>query len=123
MKRNMELVRALLLRIEASDKDTLPLLPEIEGHTRDEIAHHVKLLIGAGYVQAIDASTMVGADFMEMALTWQGHEFLDTVRDSEIWSNAKSGAKAVGAWSIDLLASLAKGAALAKAQSLGLPLG
>lgn len=55
-------------------------------------------------------------------LTWQGHEFVDEVRDPEIWRKTKEGAEKVGSWSIKLLGELAAGFVRAKAAELGLPL-
>jgi hypothetical protein len=42
-------------------------------------------------------------------LTWSGHEFVDAVRDPVIWAKTRSGAKAAGGFTIDLLKDLAKG--------------
>jgi len=42
-------------------------------------------------------------------LTWCGHEFLDEVRDNEIWRKTKDGAQSAGSFSFDLLKSLARG--------------
>jgi hypothetical protein len=42
-------------------------------------------------------------------LSWAGHDFLDSVRDREIWAKTKNGALAAGGFTIDLIADLAKG--------------
>lgn len=42
-------------------------------------------------------------------LSWAGHEFLDTVRDPEVWANTKRGAHAIGEFSFDVFRALAKG--------------
>ena len=41
-------------------------------------------------------------------LTWEGHEFLDAVRDPEVWTQTKKGAEEVKAFTFDLLKDLAK---------------
>lgn len=123
MKKDMDLVRELLLRIEAEEGPTLAHLPEIAGRTQEQIAYHAQLMIDRGLITGIDVTTHGEVGFIELMLTWAGHEFLDTVRDNEIWSQTKAGASKVGSWSLDLLASLAKGLVMAKAQSLGLPVG
>jgi hypothetical protein len=43
------------------------------------------------------------------SLTWEGHDFLDSVRDPKIWAKTKSGALAAGGFTVDLLKELAKG--------------
>jgi hypothetical protein len=42
-------------------------------------------------------------------LTWSGHEFLDNVRDPEIWRRTKEGADKVGGFSLEVLGASAKG--------------
>lgn len=41
-------------------------------------------------------------------MTWNGHEFLDAVRDPEIWQKTKDGASKVGSASIEFLWEMAK---------------
>jgi Hypothetical protein (DUF2513) len=50
---------------------------------------------------------MVGIMFRR--LTWEGHDFLDAIRDPEIWCKTKSGAEEVGSFTFDLLKELAVG--------------
>ena len=45
---------------------------------------------------------------MELYLTWQGHEFLNSIRDPEVWSKTKEGAKKVGNFSIQFIGEIAK---------------
>lgn len=113
MTRDMDLVRELLLAI---DRDPVfdglhqmePDAPDplgITEYTYEQVAYHLTLLIEAGMV--------VGKSGMRMPiitrLTWQGHDFLDSVRDPEIWAKTKKGALAAGGFTIDLIADLAKG--------------
>lgn len=122
MKRDMDLVRSLLLAIETDGKPTLSKVPTFEGFDHKTVAEHVRLLIEAGWLTAIDASSFGGTNYFDLGLTWDGHDFLDKVRDSEIWGQTKAGAKKVGSWSIALLGELAVGYAKAKMASLGLPI-
>lgn len=41
-------------------------------------------------------------------LTWNGHEFLDTIRDAEVWKRTKAGAEKAGNASVSFLWELAK---------------
>lgn len=120
MKRDTDLVRAILLKIEEEGNPELRQVPVVEGYDEGLVTSHVALLMDAGLVSAIDASTLDSEDYIEIALTWAGHEFLDNVRDPEIWRTTKSGAAKLGSYSIGLLADLAKAALTAKAKSLGL---
>lgn len=115
MKRDPELIRALLLKLEAlplrsgaiahirADDDEVA----IEGYDPDQIDYHLRQLQGAGFLDDGGLHPMRGIGFR--SLTWQGHDFVDTVRDPEIWSKTKQGADAIRGWSIDTLKEIAKG--------------
>ena len=119
MKRNMDLVRLLLLRIEEESTSALRNVPEMDGFDAETVVHHVALMIQAGLLIAIDASTMQERDYLQIELTWQGHEFLETVRDPEVWTKTKEGAAKVGSWSIGVLAEIGKAVVTAKLKGLG----
>jgi hypothetical protein len=111
--RDMDLVREVLIAIEQDPAfDGLcQMQPDgpnplgISDFSFAQVAYHLALLIDAGMV--------VGKSGMRMPiitrLTWQGHEFCDTVRDPAIWAKTKKGASAAGGFTIDLLKDLAKG--------------
>jgi hypothetical protein len=71
----------------------------------------------------LDVSDKDEAEFVDLKLTWSGYEFLDKIRDPEIWRQTKAGASKVGVWSVAMLGELAVGFAKAKAAELGIPLG
>lgn len=55
-------------------------------------------------------------------LTWQGHQFLDSVRDPKIWRETKNIAEKTGAFTLNALSSIAQGVATAAVNRfLGLP--
>jgi len=57
-------------------------------------------------------------------LTWQGHEFLSTIHDPEIWRKTKAGASKVGGLGVEVLWGLAKEYVKAEVRGrLGVPLG
>jgi len=125
MKRDMDLVRTILLAIEDQPGPAVAGYLEIPGVELGPLTHHLHLLMDAGYVHAYearDASTDYGFLLQEASLTWAGHEFLDSVRDPEIWQKTKVGASKVGSWSVSLLGELAKGYIRQKAAELGLPI-
>jgi hypothetical protein len=126
MKRDMDLVRAILLKIEDHPTPTVEGYLEVEGYEQGPVHHHIDLLKQAGFVDAycaMDANTEYGFLLQDVSLTWNGHEFLGAVRDPEIWQKTKAGALKVGIWSISILAELAKGLALQKMKAMGLPIG
>ncbi len=51
---------------------------------------------------------MQGQQWLHLQLTWQGHEFLESVRDPEVWARTMAGAKKVGNWGLEFVVDLAK---------------
>ena len=125
MKRNMDLVRSILLAIEENPTPSVEgylAIPEVEP---GPVTYHLHLLKEAGYIDAyaaLDANTEYGFLMQDASLTWRGHEFLDDIRDAEIWKKTKAGAAKAGSWSVGLLGELARGYLRQKATEMGLPL-
>jgi|SRR5882724_639054 len=115
MQRDMEYVRELLLKIEAAPsvvKQSSDLIPDIATHTqkdRDKLNYHLGMLINeAPFVSAIAAHTYSEQNWMRLQLTWQGHEFLETVRDPEVWTRTKEGAKKAGNFGLEFVLQIAR---------------
>ena len=116
MKRDMNLIRLLLLATEGEDPK-----PDLLVYSEDQRLYHSALLIEAGRVhgQVIEDGSGQPAGTVILRPTWAGHEFLDAARSDTIWNQAtarikKSGAQVTLAVLQDLLKQLLK-------QSLGLP--
>ncbi|KAI3593372.1 hypothetical protein D9X30_1682 (plasmid) [Cupriavidus sp. U2] len=67
----------------------------------------MRLIWEAGFVEDAGAGGMDSYGFER--LSWAGHDFADSVRDSAIWKKTKSGALAAGGFTMRLLVDLAKG--------------
>lgn len=124
MKRDMDLVRSILLRLEDSDKirNGTGILSDLADDIL--VQGHLELLSDAGFVEQKNWKPHPDGVTMRMGwrITWEGHEFIDTVRDPEIWRKTKVGAEKLGSWTIKILADMATGYVRSKAQELGLPL-
>jgi hypothetical protein len=112
MKRDMDFVRTLLTEIEKGDgtEDMAHLLPK-DASDEDvrKLQYHLTMLVNeAGLVTGIEAHSLSGENWLQLNLTWAGHEFLDTVRDPDIWQRTKQGAKAAGNFSIPFIIELGK---------------
>ena len=109
----MDLVRNLLLTIESHQNLTGNQLIQygdqedlgITDYSRDQVIYHIRMLIDESMIQG----EMVYGGPIISKLTWQGHDFLDSIRDPEIWQKTKDGVKNAGGFSMDLLGDLAKG--------------
>ncbi len=109
MKRDMDLVRSILLKIEASEDDRRAgiKLGSVEGHSAVEVSYHVKLLAQAGLIEAKHLSTFDTSKWVPRQLTWAGHEFLDAARDANLWERAKCTVlKQTGGLSLEVLKSV-----------------
>ena len=91
MKRDMDLAREILLKVEQSPQATGGgvIDVKIEGRSDDEVSYHVMLLHQAGLIKAIEPPCD-DIDWAPSCLTWDGHEFLDAYREDTFWRKAKS---------------------------------
>ncbi|WP_312967549.1 DUF2513 domain-containing protein [Acinetobacter gerneri] len=112
MKRDWDVIRAVLIAIEDDNYDEY-----LEESENDEaIIKNTVLLIQAGFIDGkVLASLDENADVYVNDLTWKGHELLDTIRSKPVWEKIKSTAvekgieltfdtvKALGAKVIELI--------------------
>lgn len=111
MRLDKDLIRQILFDTEASDADPREWTTlDIEGRTKVETSYHVQLLDEAGLIEGVDLSTKDddGFEWQPVRLTYQGHEFLDTIRDPEVWRRTKAGAEKAGNASIGFLWEIGK---------------
>lgn len=90
MKRDMDLVRDILLAVEDLPFDGRFHEIDVDRRSQNEISYHVMLLHKAGLLEAIDLSTHDGVCWRPKTLTYMGHEFIDAARSDNVWSKAKS---------------------------------
>ncbi len=93
MKRNMDLVRGILLQIEATDPGKEIKL-DVTGHSEEETKLHVELMIEHGLVKGVTIPSGDGRAHRITrceiyGMTWEGHDFLDAARNDTIWKKAK----------------------------------
>lgn len=109
MKRDMDLVRQILLDATGREYGYVEENPEIEGYTEDQVDHHIYLMQQAGLVEAADTSTTESDSptAMLISVTWKGHDFIEAARSDTVWSLAKEKARSVGgALTFDLMKEL-----------------
>lgn len=107
MKRDMDLIRKLLLTVEGQEHGFASDI-EIEGYTQEEIGYHAFLLDEAGLVVATKLTSHGSPSPCARIhrLTWQGHEFIDAARDNRIWSQAKDAIGKIGGASLPVWTAL-----------------
>lgn len=106
MKRNMDIIREILLHLEEHvylESESLP------SHTPQEMAYHLSLLKDAGLIaEDFYSSLFFNAPLIEgIRITWAGHEFLDASRNKILWVRAKKIAlEKTGAISFEVLKAI-----------------
>jgi Hypothetical protein (DUF2513) len=92
MKRDMELIRELLLAIEAqnSERPFYSALTLGIKASDEDIIYNLQLMIDADFLEAQLIKTAAGVkDIFIQRMTWNGSEFLDSTRNESIWNAAK----------------------------------
>ena len=112
MKRDFDLVRALLLQFEAKEDSLVVEKPIVEGFSYELVSYHCRLLHDAGFLRCepIKSSTSERViRVLPFELTWEGHEFLAKIRSETAWGKIKSQAKEKGlSLSFSIVSELAK---------------
>ncbi len=119
MKLNQDLVRLLLLEIEdkTGPYDFLELSDiSIKDYSYEEILYTTERLLEAGYITARLEPTKLSCNQVIYSLTWEGHRFLDTVRDSAVWRSTKDVAKKMSSVSLNIMLHIAEQIILNKVQ-------
>jgi len=89
MKRDMDLVRAILIALEKTDSAGKYQQFSIDDISEEVLSYHIKLLHQAGLIEAHDASGCNEFKWYPVSLTWDGHEFLELAKNDAIWTKAK----------------------------------
>ena len=89
MKRDMELVRKVLLAVESGQANHA-----IDGYDDDTIKYHKALVIQAGLAEGSVLKSGTGnreipASVMLKKLTWAGHDFIDAIASDSNWAKVK----------------------------------
>lgn len=112
MKRDLSLCRELLLKLEATIHRPMATYhfpygePEVEGSPSDIISYNLALMIEAGFFSGRPQMAGDGG-LVCSGISWAGHDYLDAVRDPEVWRKTKDGAKSVGGLTFGLVKDLA----------------
>jgi hypothetical protein len=86
MKRDIELVRLLLLQCETSSSPA-----ELANYSQQEKIYNLVLMKDAGLIDVhfLEGNDVLPYGFRDLRLTWAGHDFIDAARNDTIWNKAK----------------------------------
>lgn len=92
MKRDWDTIREILIATESLEPNKTICLSDFDDERAFSISYHVKLLDEAGIISAT-LSQALGrgpTQFFINRLTWEGHEFLDSIKSKSTWEKTKS---------------------------------
>ena len=109
MKKCQDTIRELLLHLEAlppeRKRQTYQIGP-VEGIDHDSVLLHLELLLDDGCIVGEPLRTMDGIeDFLVVRMTNKGYDFLDSIRERELWREVKNRTKST---SLEILKAVAK---------------
>jgi len=110
MKRDPDIFREILLYLEEhhNEEGSFEINSDtFSNYNFELVRHHVSLLVDKGFLLPVEAE--LDEQIFVRRMTENGHVFLDSIRDPEIWRRTKQGATAVQSYGLEFLAKLAEG--------------
>ncbi|MBQ9097097.1 MAG: DUF2513 domain-containing protein [Clostridia bacterium] len=111
MKLNHDCIRKTLLYLE----ETLDCYNSLDlsdfatnGFSKEDTLYSISKLKEAGFISAsIGEDIIDGISITVHEITWEGHKFLDTIRDNRVWSETKNILSKVSSCSISFISTIA----------------
>lgn len=111
MKLNKDCIRDLLIYLEDNLSYTHRISTgslSLKDYTRDELVYTVERLSEAGFINSCKISSgPCTPTYFVLSLTYNGHQFLDTIRDDKIWKNTKIATSKLASVSIPIFQEIA----------------
>ena len=109
MKRDWDLVRSILQRLEEARNGEVVDARGFDGHESSLVAYHMAIMGEAGIIDARTHQDTSGFDMgLALRMTWKGHEFYDSIREDKVWNKVKQSAIEKGIeLTFDLIGALA----------------
>lgn len=111
MKRNLDLIRAIMLRIESSSETSFDAYDFLDLCTDKSALHYnIYLMYDAGFIEALEVEILQSSlpVYRILWLTNYGCEYLDTVREPSVWQKTQTALQSVGGSApLDIVKSVA----------------
>lgn len=113
MQLNHDCVRLILLAIEECEDPLVRLFPDFF-KSRDEfndfkitdINYAMEKLYEAKYINVMIHKSRMKTTYIAKSITWEGHVFLDTIRDDSVWKKIKEKSSALKSVSLPIMSNL-----------------
>lgn len=112
MKMNLDCIRSVLLELEDLPLDIYgpaDFTKSLKKYSLEDVNYSLIKLEEAGYIRA-QISRTLGGDvevFSVSDITFSGHQFLEKIRDDQVWGKTKSVAASIGSWALDVVTQIA----------------
>lgn len=113
MRLNNDCIREVMLYLENNleldgNLDSTKLPQAIPNYSADDIIYSVSMLVDAEYLSVTPIKAFgMGPMYIIQSITWTGHEFLDNVRELQVWKETKQITSNVGNVSLNILSQVA----------------
>ena len=110
MKLDHDCIRDLMLKIEDATTLKTPFYSSegLNGYSSDEVVYTIERLIEADYLNATEIKTIGSIpQYIVKSITWEGHKFLDNIRDHGVWTKTKSVLSKFSSTSIGIVGNVA----------------
>ncbi|MCA6607467.1 DUF2513 domain-containing protein [Bacillus safensis] len=111
MRLKQECIRDVLLGLEEElkfnqvmERTEFLSIGRLSNHSAEDSLYTVMKLHEAGFLHV---QAYLGGNFRIFGITYEGHQFLENVRDPEIWAKTKAAASKVGGASLSVVGELA----------------
>lgn len=90
MRRDLELIRLIVLEVESQPTGYMMGDLQIEGYTKDQVSYHSYLIVDSGLAQGIEITSMddTSPNWKILHLTSAGHDFAEAARNDSVWQKA-----------------------------------
>ena len=111
MKLNQDCIRDLLLYLEnnlsyTTNKININNL-HLKNYTEDELIYTAEKLFEGNYITYVIAKAYNPPVIVVTGITYNGHQFLDNIRDDKVWKKTKSILSKVSSASINIISEIA----------------
>lgn len=112
MKLDYDCIRYILITIENSDNPRL-LASSLSNETYNvnTILYHIECLLDVHYLDVSKPISSLGSlynDYFIFRITMHGHQFLDSIRNTDVWNKTKTTAKEVGATTLNSILKISE---------------
>lgn len=108
MRLDNDCIRDIMLYIEDNThtiKDQVNVRSMIKelNYDRETVYYHLEKMAQANFIKSLNGKN----DHYVSSLTWEGHQYLDNIREDHIWKAVKEKANTVGSVSLQVMIPLA----------------